>query len=98
MPAFSPFVSQSRIVRLVTAAVGGCTAPVLAAALLLSLASPAGAVPAPITINIPGIGTINMSATGGTVSGTFTATRKNVGNVPTTIWGPASPYDEVFLK
>ena len=28
----------------------------------------------------------------------FTATRKNVGNVPTTIWGPASPYDEVFLK
>jgi peptide/nickel transport system substrate-binding protein len=28
----------------------------------------------------------------------FTATRKNVGNVPTTIWGPAAPYDEVFLK
>ncbi|PZP98018.1 MAG: peptide ABC transporter substrate-binding protein [Variovorax paradoxus] len=28
----------------------------------------------------------------------YTATRKNVGNVPTTIWGPAAPYDEVFLK
>jgi peptide/nickel transport system substrate-binding protein len=27
-----------------------------------------------------------------------TATRKNVVNVPTTIWGPASPYDEVYLK
>ncbi|HVR51379.1 MAG TPA: ABC transporter substrate-binding protein [Pseudorhodoferax sp.] len=27
-----------------------------------------------------------------------TVARKNVGNVPTTIWGPASPYDEVFLK
>ena len=27
-----------------------------------------------------------------------TATRKNVGNVPTTIWGPTSPYDDVFLK
>lgn len=28
----------------------------------------------------------------------YTATRKNVGNVPATIWGPAAPYDEVFLK
>jgi peptide/nickel transport system substrate-binding protein len=27
-----------------------------------------------------------------------TATRKNVANVPVTIWGPAAPYDEVFLK
>lgn len=27
-----------------------------------------------------------------------TVTRKNVANVPTTIWGPASPYDEVYLK
>ena len=27
-----------------------------------------------------------------------TATTKNVMNVPTTIWGPASPYDEVYFK
>jgi peptide/nickel transport system substrate-binding protein len=27
-----------------------------------------------------------------------TLTRANVGNVPTTIWGPVSPLDEVFLK
>ena len=27
-----------------------------------------------------------------------TAARKNVGNLPTTVWGPASPYDEIFLK
>jgi peptide/nickel transport system substrate-binding protein len=27
-----------------------------------------------------------------------TAASKKVGNVPTTIWGPLSPYDEVFLK
>ncbi len=27
-----------------------------------------------------------------------TATNKKVGNVPTTVWGPASPYDEVYLK
>jgi len=27
-----------------------------------------------------------------------TATLKKVGNVPTTIWGPMSPYDEVYLK
>jgi peptide/nickel transport system substrate-binding protein len=27
-----------------------------------------------------------------------TVARKNVANVPTTIWGPASPYDEVYLK
>ena len=27
-----------------------------------------------------------------------TATTKNVGNVPTTIWGPAAPYDEIYLK
>lgn len=27
-----------------------------------------------------------------------TATTKRVGNVPTTIWGPASPYDEVYFK
>ncbi|CAN5241877.1 ABC transporter substrate-binding protein [soil metagenome] len=28
----------------------------------------------------------------------YTATTKKVGNVPTTIWGPASPMDEVYLK
>jgi peptide/nickel transport system substrate-binding protein len=28
----------------------------------------------------------------------FTATTKKVGNVPTSIWGPASPFDEVYLK
>jgi peptide/nickel transport system substrate-binding protein len=27
-----------------------------------------------------------------------TVTSKKVGNVPATIWGPMSPYDEVFLK
>jgi peptide/nickel transport system substrate-binding protein len=27
-----------------------------------------------------------------------TITNKSVGNVPMTIWGPLSPYDEVFLK
>ena len=27
-----------------------------------------------------------------------TAANKKVGNVPSTIWGPMSPYDEVFLK
>ena len=27
-----------------------------------------------------------------------TATTRKVGNVPTTIWGPMSPYDEVYLK
>lgn len=27
-----------------------------------------------------------------------TLTRSNVGNVPTTIWGPVSPLDEVYLK
>lgn len=27
-----------------------------------------------------------------------TAALKKVGNVPTTIWGPMSPYDEVYLK
>jgi peptide/nickel transport system substrate-binding protein len=27
-----------------------------------------------------------------------TASRTNVGNVPTSIWGPLSPYDEVYLK
>ena len=27
-----------------------------------------------------------------------TATTRNVGNVPMTIWGPMSPYDEVYLK
>ena len=27
-----------------------------------------------------------------------TVTSKSVGNVPTTIWGPMSPYDEVYLK
>jgi peptide/nickel transport system substrate-binding protein len=27
-----------------------------------------------------------------------TVARKNVANVPTTIWGPASPYDEIYLK
>lgn len=27
-----------------------------------------------------------------------TATNKRVGNVPTSIWGPLSPYDEVYLK
>ncbi|MGR4868574.1 ABC transporter substrate-binding protein [Variovorax sp. LARHSF232] len=27
-----------------------------------------------------------------------TASRKNVENVPATIWGPAAPYDDVFLK
>ena len=27
-----------------------------------------------------------------------TAARKNVGNVPTSIWGALSPYDEVYLK
>jgi len=27
-----------------------------------------------------------------------TATTRNVANVPTTIWGPMSPYDEVYLK
>ncbi|HOW49650.1 MAG TPA: ABC transporter substrate-binding protein, partial [Rubrivivax sp.] len=26
------------------------------------------------------------------------ATTRNVGNVPMTIWGPMSPYDEVYLK
>ncbi|MBU6501288.1 MAG: ABC transporter substrate-binding protein, partial [Burkholderiales bacterium] len=26
-----------------------------------------------------------------------TVTGKKVGNVPTTIWGPMSPYDEVYL-
>jgi len=28
----------------------------------------------------------------------FMASTKNVGNVPTSIWGPASPMDEVYLK
>ena len=28
----------------------------------------------------------------------YTLTQGNVGNVPTTIWGPVSPLDEVFLK
>ena len=28
----------------------------------------------------------------------YTAARANVGNVPTTIWGSMSPYDEVYLK
>ncbi|MEO9190516.1 MAG: hypothetical protein ABI224_11040, partial [Acetobacteraceae bacterium] len=80
MPAFSPFVSNSRAVCLVAAAFRGCTAPVLTAALLLGLASRAGAIPAPITINIPGIGTINMSMPAGNnsaVSGTFQTIRKN---------------------
>jgi peptide/nickel transport system substrate-binding protein len=27
-----------------------------------------------------------------------TATNKKVGNVPTSIWGPMSPYDEVYIK
>mgnify|MGYP000718179507 CR=1 FL=1 len=27
-----------------------------------------------------------------------TVTSKKVGNVPTTIWGPLAPYDEVYLK
>lgn len=27
-----------------------------------------------------------------------TAARRNVGNVPASIWGPMSPYDEVYLK
>lgn len=27
-----------------------------------------------------------------------TATSKKLGNVPTTIWGPVSPYDEVYFK
>ena len=27
-----------------------------------------------------------------------TVTNKNVGNVPVTIWGPLSPYDDVFMK
>jgi peptide/nickel transport system substrate-binding protein len=27
-----------------------------------------------------------------------TATNKKVGNVPTTVWGPASPYDDVYMK
>ena len=27
-----------------------------------------------------------------------TIASKKVGNLPTTIWGPMSPYDEVFLK
>jgi len=27
-----------------------------------------------------------------------TATSKKVGNVPTTIWGPVSPLDEVYFK
>jgi peptide/nickel transport system substrate-binding protein len=27
-----------------------------------------------------------------------TVSRKNVGNVPTSIWGPLSPYDEVYLR
>ena len=27
-----------------------------------------------------------------------TAALKTVGNVPTSIWGPMSPYDEVYLK
>ncbi|VTU23691.1 hypothetical protein E5CHR_01642 [Variovorax sp. PBL-E5] len=28
----------------------------------------------------------------------YTATAKNVGNVPNSIWGPPSPMDEVYLK
>ena len=27
-----------------------------------------------------------------------TASSRRLGNVPTTIWGPLSPYDEVYLK
>ncbi len=27
-----------------------------------------------------------------------TAASKKVGNVPMTIWGPMSPYDEVYIK
>ena len=33
-----------------------------------------------------------------TVMSLHTAASKKVGNVPTTIWGPMSPYDEVYLK
>jgi peptide/nickel transport system substrate-binding protein len=32
------------------------------------------------------------------VSPYHTAASKTIGNVPTTIWGPMSPYDEVYLK
>ena len=27
-----------------------------------------------------------------------TAASKKVGNLPTTIWGPLAPYDDVYLK
>ncbi len=53
---------------------------VLAGAIFLYLGPRAGAVPAPIEIDIPGVGKINMSVPAGkpgAVSGTFTATKKN---------------------